>query len=297
MTCDQRALSLVLAASTVLTLFILAPPTRSDDRQNRAERSEAQRLAARLSSLWPGWTPSVSPQNLEAETPAGVVQELVGPATMSAEYRVAARLAGLFALWARSTLAPVPAFVDGEPPAPEPWATKALVSVVRDEARLLAEALEAAKAARSRELARALVKVRFRRIALLNDREVATLRHRELREGLALYTAYHGLLLARHPGYAPGHEIEAALPGFAYERAPALRQALIERLRAASAAGRGHYDAAVSGFGLALLLDRTQHGWREQLLETGATLDALLAGPPSDFGNRQPSAAGRREPR
>jgi hypothetical protein len=206
---------------------------------------------------------------------------------VSSEDAVASVLWGLAFEWARRVFPR-----QGEPPAEPlpPESARRDDELARQEARLLVEALDAPKAKHARRPLSRFRVIRSERIQAAPNQAV-TLRIEERRAGLALYAVYHALLLGRHdPGAIHGklREIE---PDFTYMKAPELREELMAGLTEAGRPG-GTPEAALSGFALSLLLDRTVHGWREALFRTGAPLDELLSTLPRPGRHREEGDSG-----
>lgn len=250
-----------------------------------AVKSEAGRLMGGLSQLWPGWKPppEMGPSRETAGSPLLAAQGR-GDGSQRVEAEIGLAVAGAFRAWARQALPPGPEFGDAGPTAPEAWARKALVELKTKEAGLLVEILDAPKAEEARVKVAAWTRVRFRRAAILPGEVLARLRADERERGLALYTAYQALLYGRHPGYEPGSEIAAAVPGFAYTLAPHLREAVLAALGRAARGDPAACTPEISGFAMALALDRVRHGWREELLEGKTSLDELLVAQVRPFG-------------
>lgn len=182
---------------------------------------------------------------------------------------------GLFQEWAEREM---PAPPDLSPAPLNPTQRDQSRELARQEAALLAEALEAPSARRARQLGAELAELRQTRLDILGS-WVPLLLYEEQMDGLALGTVYAALLLGRHD---PGG-IEPALlelePGFAYRGAELLREDLLAVLGAeGSTESRALPRPGLTGFGLVLLLDRIAHGWRESILENESYLHELLPG-------------------
>lgn len=279
-----------VGAAVVIALAVgaLAFGVGGKEARDAAVRAEARRLVGGLGRLWPGWKapPEPAPGGGAPGSPLLAAQARAG-GTQRVEAEIGLAVAGAFHAWAGRALPPGPEFEDAGPTAPEGWARKALVELKAKEAQLLAETLDAPKAKQARVKVAAWTRVRFRRAAILRAGSLARLRANEREQGLALYTAYQALLYGRHPGYEPGPEITAALPGFGYTLAPHLREAALAALGRAARGDPAGYTPEVSGFAMALALDRVRHGWREELLEGKKSLDELLVAQVRPYGRER----------
>lgn len=170
--------------------------------------------------------------------------------------RLAMDVASRFVISVEEELPPVPEFLDADRPAPEEWARRAIREFVRNEASALVEALEAPTDEEAEALVPRFTRARFRRIAALNGGQVAMMRRAEQSRGLAAYKAHRALL---------------------DEGAPGMRAALLARLRSVGEGKSEDYPPEVSGFAIALVLDRTRPGWWGELSVGWKPLDALLA--------------------
>ncbi|RMG42985.1 MAG: hypothetical protein D6718_13100 [Acidobacteria bacterium] len=206
----------------------------------------------------------------EAPSAGGAAERLIteaaaGSGDLAQVARRAAAVASSFRRWAREHLRG-PDFADAEPPAPGGWAARAAPRLAAEEAAALRAALTAPDdVAKAR--AKQVLRLRFRRIAVLRAGESAALRAAERDEGLALHAALRAL--------------EAAEGREAPRLARAIRELLLERLEAAASGDPAAAGPAITGCALALLADRVRPGWRQELLGRGLFLDTVLAGPPN----------------
>ncbi len=274
-------LDLALAGAFVVGAVSLAedpPLVRGGHEGQVACAEEAGRLVRALDPIWPGWAATgsafVSPDAApESALLSGVV---LGGRRDANEALILRRVAGAFRAWSATVLPAPPAFDDVGPRVPETWALQALRSLRQEEARALHAALEAASAKDARHHAAEAARRRFRRVAVMDSAELARLRHDELQQGLGIYTAYQAALLGRHASYQLGEEMRIHDPDFAYAMAPRLREKLIAELAEVAQGRVEYYTPELSGFALALVLDRIRHGWRDDLRDGWRSLDGLL---------------------
>jgi hypothetical protein len=239
------------------------------------ETSQEEGLGdADADGLWNGWTELGPAPAGDAAADLALLDPLEAAECPDAEDGRAALesarvVARRFSTWAATRLAP-PEFSDAGDPAPTAWVSQQLPVSLREESRLLAEALDAPSSEDAARAARMLVRVRFRRVAMLRAADVGAWRRQELTRGLAAYTVWH---LAAADGTACGEWLSSRL-----------LDRLVGRLGSAAGEGASGLDPETSGFATALLLDRVQPGWREELVRRGTSLEVLLAGKPTDFG-------------
>jgi hypothetical protein len=289
------ALVAVLAAGALVAVMPASVVLASQG-SREAVASEVERLSERVAPLWSSWVPAgesreAPARDARADAPDLVSWAVAGGGRDALEADVARGVAQAFWRWASRAMPPPPRFADGERDVPGSWARSVQIRYALDEARAVLAALHADEDEHARTLASRIVAARFRRVAVLAARELSDLRRREQAEGLASYTAYHALLVGRHPSYEPGSAMVLHEPDFAYVLAPRLRSVLLERLGAVADGDAALYTPEVSGFAIALVLDRVRPGWRDELLDGWKPLDALLAAPVRRFGNRPPAPA------
>ncbi|MDQ7007904.1 MAG: hypothetical protein Q9Q40_11795 [Acidobacteriota bacterium] len=277
---------------TVLLLLagVVGSALAGGEAVGRSERidGEARRLIAALTRLWPDVSCRLDEPGPAPLPPGSLLARAVrGGSADRLEVAIAARVAAAWRRCLGDALPAPPTFEDAEPPAPEAWVKKALPGLVAREAGFLARALEASGASDSRRLAARAAAARFRRVAMLSPAAIARRRLAERQQGLALYTAYHALLRARHESPAAGGG------DFAYTLAPALRSVLLEALEQAAGGESAAFTPEVAGFAQALVLDRVRHGWREELHDAWRSLDQLLVQPVRPFGDRGAAPAAR----
>ncbi len=273
----------LVIASTALVMGEEVPGDSTDSRAVIAQE-EAFRLASRLQTLWPGWDASTG---AVAEPPALLDAALAEEEGQALEQAIARELGGRLHAYFLAKMPAPRAFDDGVEPAPEVWRRGAIARSLREEARLLLAAIEAPKAKKARALARELALTRYRRVAATPAHALAAWRHEERCLGLALYSVHHALLLARHDAYEPGRSLAAAEPEFRYRGAERLRAHLIAALRRAASPGSEEtLSPELSGAALALVLDRTRHGWRASALDPRVELESLLVEFTRPFGNQ-----------
>lgn len=224
--------------------------------------------------LWKGWTALGPALAGGASADLVLLDSLEAAECPDADAGIAALesarvVARRFSAWAATRLA-APEFSDAGEPAPTAWVRQQLPVSLREESRLLAEALDAPSSEEAARAARMVVRVRFRRVAMLRAADIAAWRREELTRGLAAYTVWRQ---AASDGTACGEWLSSRL----FDR-------LVEQLGSASAEGERGLDPETSGFATAILLDRVQPGWRDELVRRGTSLEVLLAGQPADFG-------------
>ncbi|MDH3283617.1 MAG: hypothetical protein OEQ13_02660 [Acidobacteriota bacterium] len=248
-----------------------------------------------LRAIWPGLAEAAPPDETE-ERPRALPSLLAGALSEgdASEAKLARHVAEVFIGWAARSLPPPPGFRDAELPAPEAWVARQLPAALGEEARLIAAALAAATDEEATNHARSLVRQRFRRVAMLHDRDVLAWRRAELREGLPLFVAYRALIESAwaEAGETPDPREDASRLS---PLATRLKGALEEALSRAAQGEPAAFTPEISGFSLALLLDRSRPGWPELLIERNTSLDVLLAGPPRHFGNQPVPPAGDAE--
>jgi hypothetical protein len=197
---------------------------------------------------------------------------------------------GLFQEWAEREM---PAPPDLAPAPLNPTQRDQSRELAREEAALLAGALEAPSAREAREAGARFAEVRARRLDILGS-WAPLLLYEEQMDGLALGTVYAALLLGRHDAGDIAPALLELEPDFAYEGSALLREDLLGVLGAEEGSGeRTLPRPGLTGFGLVLLLDRTVHGWREAILENEGYLHELLAG--ADEGGETEEAAAEAE--
>jgi len=237
-------------------------------------------LAHRLERAWAGFDRVPSDAGRVPEPVERLLSGHAEGAGVDRARELARALARRFDAWFAAEVSLPAPLVDRGAPTPEAWAGPARDRLARAEARALRDALDAPDPGAAERASRAFTRLRFRRAALMPAAALDALRRRETRDGLALWTVVRGLELAG----------EAELPAGAV-LARALRSGVAEALAEAERAGRAP-DPALTGCGIALVLDVTRPGWQDEWLARQVYLDAMLPGP-LPAPTEAPAAPGR----
>ncbi len=128
-----------------------------------------------------------------------------------------------------------------------------------------------------RYLASAFSLIRRERRSLLAEELIAYEQSREAGDGLAAYVGYRVLEIMSQPGYVPTSTFRRL---FGWQRGEPARKLTADRLNMLGSINRMGNGAVrkrffYSGMGIALLLDRLDPRWKEEL-EKGSNLDQLL---------------------
>lgn|GEM_PF-6519131 len=128
-----------------------------------------------------------------------------------------------------------------------------------------------------RRLASAFSLIRRERRSLLDDELIAYEQSREQGDGLATYIGYRVLEILGQPGYVPTSTFRRFFGWREGEPARKLAAGYLDALGGINRMGNGAVRKRFfySGLGIALLLDRLDPGWKEEL-ERGCHLDQLL---------------------